>query len=65
MADQPCPDCDGKGYQIHGEAACCGQAVNWECGGRGCTGPYETPVQFECEGCQGTGTDPSVSGGEK
>jgi hypothetical protein len=58
----PCPECDGCGWVIgvgvELEDRCCGMS-DWECGGRGCTGPRQEQVQVQvqelCERCHGAG----------
>lgn len=64
MGEQRCPECDGMGWTIGVEPRCCGRS-DWECGGRGCTGPEPEQVQEPCAACQGTGaidaTPPQVS----
>lgn len=49
-----CPHCGGEGFFAEGGQRCCGNA-EWECGGRGCTGPFDDYQQVLCEGCNGTG----------
>ena len=52
--EQPCSDCEGKGWHAVASPRCCGRS-DWECGGRGCTGPEPEWEQEQCEACQGTG----------
>jgi DnaJ-class molecular chaperone len=49
-----CPECDGAGWVPGIETRCCGRS-DWECGGRGCTGPEPEQVQEQCEYCRGSG----------
>lgn len=50
-----CPECDGLGWTGVTQPRCCGRS-DWECGGRGCTGPEPELVQEQCEYCRGSGT---------
>lgn len=52
---QPCPECDGLGWIAVAAPRCC-QRSEWECGGRGCTGPEPDQEQEQCEFCRGSGT---------
>ncbi len=47
-----CPYCEGNGWYPGEEAACC-QRFEWECGGRGCSGPVQVQTQVQCERCYG------------
>lgn len=49
-----CGVCTGDGWVIGTETRCCGGS-EYECGGRGCTGPEPEQVQEQCEACGGTG----------
>lgn len=49
-----CPECDGNGWIAVEVPRCCGRS-EWECGGRGCTGPEPDQEQEQCALCQGTG----------
>lgn len=49
-----CPHCDGLGWHGETQAECCNNS-NWECGGRGCTGPEPVHVQVQCQACDATG----------
>jgi hypothetical protein len=57
-----CPDCCGDGWVVgigvEMREGCCGGS-DWECGGRGCTGPVaiqeQVQIQEQCEACWGTG----------
>lgn len=48
-----CPECGGLGW--FAANGCCGRS-DWECGGRGCTGPVM--VQEQCMSCGGCGQIP-------
>lgn len=50
-----CGRCQGSGTDPHWRAVCC-QRSDWECGGRGCTGPE--PMQEPCQDCGGYGKVP-------
>lgn len=54
-AEKACPECDGCGWIVITVPACCRRS-EWECGGRGCTGPEPEQAQDSCPACQGTGT---------
>jgi hypothetical protein len=49
-----CPECGGAGWTVGTDTRCCGRS-DYECGGRGCTGPEPEQVQEQCEYCQGSG----------
>lgn len=51
---QLCPGCGGDGHVGQIQHGCCGLS-QWECGGRGCTGPVPVNEQIQCRQCQGTG----------
>lgn len=61
MTSYRCPDCAGDGWVlgVGTDTECCGGS-EYECGGRGCTGPQEVQVQVQepCERCRGTGEIP-------
>ena len=52
-----CPDCGGMGFTVITVPACC-MGSDWECGGRGCTGPIQDQEQEGCAACQAIGYRP-------
>jgi hypothetical protein len=58
-AASTCPECAGDGWIVDVDAECCGRS-DWECGGRGCTGPEQVQVQVQCLYCGGSGEVPSA-----
>ncbi len=54
---EQCPECGGAGWVVGSETICCGRS-DWECGGRGCSGPEQGQVQEGCEYCRGEGVLP-------
>lgn len=64
-----CGTCEGRGWivEVEGRADCCRMA-EYECGGRGCRGPVEVPVevQVQCPECHGyCETPPSGGAGDE
>lgn len=59
MSEQfTCPDCNGQGwYPVPVSVTRCCGGSDWECGGRGCTGPVQDweQEQEQCERCFATG----------
>ncbi len=47
LSQGQCPNCEGVGWTVDVQPRCC-NGLNWECGGRGCTGPEQEQVQVEC-----------------
>ena len=54
LTDATCPDCNGDGWIAVSVPRCC-QRAEYDCGGRGCVGPYEEQEQEPCVSCQGSG----------
>lgn len=54
MSERDCPECDGRGWVSVTVSRCCSRS-EYECGGRGCTGPEPEEEQDGCSFCRGFG----------